>query len=438
MEQFRWLTVSPPTWNPNPVSPSIKKTATWDNSPKSVVRTWDFIHPGPPYPEGDDFTSASLTYPLFQVKGSGVFNSTPSPGVDKFRYTGGFIPSSFAGDFVSFSDLMNDQKWGPNGSFTNESLLASLGTSALIRSIPKVSYANLAEFVGEAGDIPQQFKTSARGFSNLWVSIRDRNFRSSPFMPKEAGEHFLNHQFGWVPFVSDLKKFCDLTINLRQHIIDAYKQNDVWVHVGKRLTEDHSVSVIQRGFTMNVNPSGFQFDTMQNTYSRFGNTCRAYYELQHIETSNAWSSGFFKIYRPEFDDSRPSQFEQLRKIRQLLTLYGANINPSVLWELTPWSWLIDYFTNIGDLIKILTRTQFDSAVAKSFFVMRTSESTFNFFQELNWNSGLETIEWPRIMRVLVRRKADNPYQFRSTLNLSSMQIAILAALGLSRGKSASA
>lgn len=430
MNQFRWIGGNP-AWNPNPIV--TVKTATWNGTPSKVERIWDYIHPGPPYPTGDDMTRVVMEYPLYDVRGSGSYSSTPVPGVDKFRYDGGFVPSSFTGDFLSVTDMLSDSKWGPGGVFIPEGSVASMGTDAFLRSLPKVNYAKLAEFVGEAGDIPHQFKTSAHGFAQAWVAVRDVKFRSSPFMPKEAGEHFLNHQFGWVPFVHDLQSFIDTTVNIRKRILDVQKVNNTWVRTRRRLVEDKSITVLQRGFTMNVSPSGFQFDTMQDLMTIAGNSCRSYYELQQIEEKSAWSVGEFKIYRPEFDDT-PTRFEELRRIRRLLTLYGANINPSVLWELTPWSWLIDYFTNIGKLVETLTRIEFDSAAAREFFIMQETHSIFNFMQSFNWNSGPMRIDWPRNMWVKLRRKADNPFSFRSTVDLTSMQLAILAALGLSRGK----
>jgi hypothetical protein len=432
VEEYKWLG-TPPTWNTKPFS-SDKKEVTWNGTVSRIDRTTDVIHPGPPYPEGDDFTKVELEYPLFSVRGSGTFNSTPSPGTSKYRYIGGFTPANFTGDFLSMSDMLNDSKWAPStGAFIPESDVASLGTDAFLRSIPKVSYANLAEFIGEFDDVPEQFKSLGKKFAELFIQRRRRKWRKTLTLPKEVANDFIEYQFGWVPFVSDLRKFIDLIVNLRERIIKAYQQNNRWIHVRRRLTESETTSVISRGFLSNTNPSlGFVADTMQNTMVKFGNTCKCYWETQHVEKSHAWSTGTFRIYRPEFDDTDPSSFEELRKIRQLLTLFGANINPSVLWELTPWSWLIDYFTNLGDLIKTLSRIEQDSAVAREFFVMKTTESIFNFHQEFNWNTGLSSVDWPRIMRVKMRRKGDSPYHFRLNGSLSAMQLSIISAIGLQR------
>lgn len=38
-----------------------------------------------------------------------------------------------------------------------------------------------------------------------------------------------------------------------------------------------------------------------------------------------------------------------QKIR--VAVSGWNISPATVWEMLPWSWMVDYFTNIGDLLK---------------------------------------------------------------------------------------
>nr|UJQ84966.1 MAG: hypothetical protein 1 [Leviviridae sp.] len=50
-----------------------------------------------------------------------------------------------------------------------------------------------------------------------------------------------------------------------------------------------------------------------------------------------------------FPMSRLTDSEIDRKIKA--AILGYDINPYTIWQLIPWSWLIDYFTNLGDLLK---------------------------------------------------------------------------------------
>jgi hypothetical protein len=46
---------------------------------------------------------------------------------------------------------------------------------------------------------------------------------------------------------------------------------------------------------------------------------------------------------------KPNDQEMSRKLRA--AIFGYDINPYTIWQLVPWSWLIDYFTNLGDILK---------------------------------------------------------------------------------------
>jgi hypothetical protein len=57
-------------------------------------------------------------------------------------------------------------------------------------------------------------------------------------------------------------------------------------------------------------------------------------------------------------------------------MFGFQPTPSLIYNLTPWTWLIDYFTNLGDLYDNLSRGVEDRLIAEYFYLMheRTRKS----------------------------------------------------------------
>lgn len=133
-------------------------------------------------------------------------------------------------------------------------------------------------------------------------------------VPKVLGETWLEYSFGWLPLISDINS-----------AMKAYAN-----HVNKV-------------FTSKVTRQGSE-------------------ESVTFETVNGY--GVFGVV-PMIENQRVTRGSTVRYIIGLKTqTYGATPNISVMeragltlsqfiptiWELTPWSFLVDYFTNIGDII----------------------------------------------------------------------------------------
>jgi len=154
------------------------------------------------------------------------------------------------------------------------------------------------------------------------------------------------------------------------------------------------------------------------------------YELRY------WFSGAFRYHVPIGDSTweRLSRYEQYSNY-----LFGTRITPEVVWNLAPWSWAVDWFTNAGDVIHNISTLGFDGLVMQYGYAMRQElrkavivhTTTGNGFSGLAAGlraSRTEVIEFKQ-------RVPANPYGFGiDDISLSKTQLAILAALGLTRGK----
>jgi hypothetical protein len=146
-----------------------------------------------------------------------------------------------------------------------------------------------------------------------------------------------------------------------------------------------------------------------------------------------WAEGSFRYYRPELDPNHDSFPGELAQAKRLLLLYGARINPAVIYRVMPWTWLIDWFTGLGRNISILNSAYEDQVAARYVYIMchqkvKVSQTGTIFFQ-----SGDHRINWDRFYETKFRESADSPYGFSLPWSgLTPKQLAILGALGISR------
>jgi hypothetical protein len=152
-----------------------------------------------------------------------------------------------------------------------------------------------------------------------------------------------------------------------------------------------------------------------------------------------WFAARFRYYIPDVESSEWTS-------RATRALFGAHITPSVMWEALPWSWLGDWFGNIGDIASNMSSNAVDNLTADYAFVMRHKTVTTRWESFGSWPTfsgnglygpieggsasayGEETIETKS-------RAAATPYGFGVNFDgLSGYQASILAALGISRSR----
>jgi hypothetical protein len=283
--------------------------------------------------------------------------------------------------------------------------LNAYGTSAVAHAIPTNPVFSLATALGEL---------RSDGIPNLpGASIRDRTA-----LTRKAGSEYLNIEFGWLPLIRDIRKFAFAVKNSHELIRQYRKNADVKIR-RREGGPRYSYSGVKTG-------SG-------SLYPNAASVSTTYYAS---ETRNLkyWFSGAFRYHVPVGDSTwdRLSRYEQYSNY-----LLGTRITPEVLWNIAPWSWAVDWFTNTGDVMTNISRLGSDGLVMQYGYAMRhdlleaTTTHVTNGFGFSGAPAGLscsmkQIIEYKQ-------RVAANPYGFGiDDTVLSSRQLAILAALGLSR------
>jgi hypothetical protein len=124
------------------------------------------------------------------------------------------------------------------------------------------------------------------------------------------------------------------------------------------------------------------------------------------------------------------------RIALLADRIGLSPTPDTIWNLAPWSWAIDWFSNTGDVISNVTDFATQGLVMHYGYVMEHSIVERTYYQPI---SGYLIDRKPvaagplsLVTETKVRRQA-NPFGFGvSWEGLSTFQASILAALGISR------
>jgi hypothetical protein len=116
-----------------------------------------------------------------------------------------------------------------------------------------------------------------------------------------------------------------------------------------------------------------------------------------------------------------------------MRMFGLRITPSLVYNLTPWSWMADWFGNVGDNIDNYTASQDDNLTAKYAYIMKTiTEEVINDSYIKCGGTEVLGLRWRRGVVAKTRVQASQ-FGFSITMpEFSAWQWSILAALGFSR------
>lgn len=361
----------------------------------------DELHPGPPFRSGGPFSLLRLYDPICPVAWTGTVESSSR------RYTGSLYP---AYDHIGHRLTGGDRR-------LSDAALKTLGTTGWARAKPTRPSAGLGQFLGEFRDVPRTLKGTAKSFYEKYKSFMGSR-RGGGFSASSASRDWLNANFGWAPFIRDIQDFYKTTKNLEAKIAQLKRDNGQWVKRGSTIDSGSEATEWLNqdtpGHTPTLDPSLYESGP-------------PYGHMQGTRTISyrTWFEARFKYWIPTLESSPWD-------LRSKALIYGVLPTPDLVWELLPWSWLVDWVANVGDVLSNVTDMALNNLVAKYAYVMHSTSEEMELTMQTFLKGGPVT-SVARASVVTKQRLSASPFGFGlSSPDFSAWQWSILGALGLSR------
>lgn len=179
-------------------------------------------------------------------------------------------------------------------------------------SNPSRADVDLGVTIGELREAPQLF------------------VRVGSSMLRNNANWWLSYQFGWKPFVNDLLDLLDVPPKVEQRR----------VHLERAAQRGYMRRRVQLGHSAHKHSQTTTIDSGTGVSIR----CRDELTIKRRQWGTCkWVPSRLGGGLPKTDA------ERLRAARR--AAYGLTVDPYTAWNLIPWSWLVDYFGNLGDVLE---------------------------------------------------------------------------------------
>ncbi len=244
-----------------------------------------------------------------------------------------------------------------------------------------------------------------------------------PHIPTPTGNiggEYLNIVFGIQPIASELSAYYSSWRNAEKLLDQLEKDSGKWIRRGFkfdpiRVSASDTFGTAFTSVHSNNVPYADNYATVART-------------RREVMETRIWFSGAFTYHLPKSG--------WRRKLEELDYLYGFKPGVDTAWELMPWSWMVDWYSNVGDVLHNVNAFTADGLVMPYGYIMVTQRRTVSF----DWTAyspinGVNQIipQSCAVTYTTMQRRPANPFGFGLSFDaLSGRQLAILAALGISR------
>jgi hypothetical protein len=312
--------------------------------------------------------------------------------------------------------------------------LVTKGTVAVAAVAPTNQIANASSAIGELlQDVPQ-----VPGV-HLW----EARLRAIETLAA-GGAEFLNVVFGISPTIDDMGTFLK-GVHKVERVVDQFIR-DSGRNVRRSFHFPKERSISEEVLPNTYSPAHLTYRPFTNGTSGWGEiplqVAEAFPCYETIRTRvierEIWFDGAFTYHLPKWFDTHSKHDRRLLMAK----LFGAEPDLNTLWQLTPWSWAVDWISNAGSYVKNLQNLISYGTVLRYGYVMETTTITDTYTAGNRKGVVLHPERFappypgvsPVALRTTVKKRIQaNPFGFGLSWDgLSSMQQAIVAALGITR------
>lgn len=308
------------------------------------------------------------------------------------------------------------------------------------RTRPGNPVASLGQFLIELRDplgVPGR-ELIGKGYESFWKKGYLRiPFQNIPYHLlnslswfRSLGSEYLNVVFGWKPFVNDLQQTYSLMKKIDREMAQIKRDNGRSIRRRTSLVNDKTSN---KSSTNYVGPFVACGGTPVNWWSA---ASRSAFSVVSTTKVNAWYVAAYTYYIP---DTNSWAWDT----RARAALFGVLPTPELVWSVMPWSWLVDWFYNMGDVISNATSMNaVDNLVARYAYIMYNQRTeTQNHCQTYAGEVNTATINAPgydgsfstTTVNEMKLRSEGSPYGLGANFgSLSGYQKGVLAALGITK------
>lgn len=284
------------------------------------------------------------------------------------------------------------------------SVAGPMASRMMRNSRPTAPHVGLGQFVAE---LPQA------------LMLKDYFQREGAGTASHLGSRYVGLEFGIKPMLSDIQKLAE-AVNRSGPVLRQFARDSGRV---VRRAASNTLSEVESSYTTRWTGFGVnapELETKGQLIRR--TTIRTFANFEYFVAD---PSGFL---------GRVENYAQ--KSQHLL---GLKLNASLAWELTPWSWLIDWHADIGGLLAYQESVADDHLVARRCGYVLESTNIYQFSARL-LNPGTASAEtfssrgtFGQSTSLVQQRRSGSPYSFALNQGVDTpRRAAILASLAATR------
>jgi hypothetical protein len=202
-------------------------------------------------------------------------------------------------------------------------------TRAIAGLNPSRASASGAVFMAELRELPSLFQ-------NLGEEIAERGF-----LRGNASAH-LSVQFGWAPVIRDLRKFMTLADKVRRRV-EELKELRGTGKLRREFKEKDGrgtqvkVATIRHSEALNIGLGGIPNEDQT-----------IWYDVHTEMRTTRWAVIEFLNDFPDvlISNSDGKRWDEAHRL-----VFGTQIDGPTIWQAMPWSWLIDWTSNMSEFVK---------------------------------------------------------------------------------------
>lgn len=224
---------------------------------------------------------------------------------------------------------------------------------------------------------------------------------------QKAGSANLNYHFGWAPLIGDLTKL----LSFSDHVSKREKELKALFTSGLR----------RKRQLFNESGSESGYNGLNSWLIRMG----AFYTA--TSTEKVW--GYVEWFPT--GPTRPQTASEMRALARQAVL-GLTLDLSTAWEAIPWSWLVDWCSNVGDYLTATRNTV--GASHGPVYIMRTRKGESIWEVPKGGDVDLFPGGYPTVKRTRIQksRTRSEPSISAQLPYLSLRQLSILGSIGVTR------